>query len=74
MELLLPMMLVLQLLKIMLVKLYLIRRGSCSFESKAVIAQNAGAIGVILMNNVSGVFNMTDDAAVNRYNSYYNDF
>lgn len=33
-------------------KIVLIRRGTCSFESKAVVAQNAGAIGVIIMNNV----------------------
>lgn len=32
----------------------LIRRGSCSFESKASMAQAAGAIGVIIMNNVTG--------------------
>jgi hypothetical protein len=47
-------------------KIVLIRRGTCSFESKAVIAQNAGAVGVIIMNNVVGgsVFNMAEDAAV----------
>lgn len=32
----------------------LIRRGTCSFESKAAMAQSAGAIGVIIMNNVTG--------------------
>ena len=47
-------------------KIVLIRRGSCSFESKAVIAQNAGAIGVIIMNNAAGagVMSMAEDAAV----------
>lgn len=47
-------------------KIVLIRRGTCSFESKAVIAQNAGAVGVIIINNVVGgaVFNMSEDAAV----------
>jgi subtilisin family serine protease len=32
----------------------LIRRGTCSFNIKAVNAQNAGAAGVIIYNNVSG--------------------
>ena len=47
-------------------KIVLIRRGSCSFESKAVIAQNAGAVGVIIMNNAAGagVMSMSEDAAV----------
>ncbi|WP_375605617.1 PA domain-containing protein [Flavobacterium davisii] len=47
-------------------KIVLIRRGTCSFESKAVIAQNAGAVGVIIMNNAAGgaVFNMSEDAAI----------
>ncbi|WP_136667750.1 PA domain-containing protein [Flavobacterium sp. H122] len=47
-------------------KIVLIRRGTCSFESKAVVAQNAGAVGVIIMNNAAGgsVFNMAEDAAV----------
>ncbi|MFC4817978.1 MULTISPECIES: PA domain-containing protein [unclassified Flavobacterium] len=35
-------------------KFALIRRGTCSFESKASMAQDAGAIGVIIMNNVAG--------------------
>ncbi len=35
-------------------KIALIRRGQCSFESKALAAQNAGAVGVIIMNNVAG--------------------
>lgn len=35
-------------------KIALIDRGTCTFKQKAVNAQNAGAIGVILANNVSG--------------------
>jgi len=47
-------------------KIALIRRGSCTFESKAVMAENAGAIGVIIMNNVAGggVVAMAEDALV----------
>ena len=46
----------------MLGKIALIRRGVCSFESKAVQAQNAGAVGVVIMNNVAGggVLGMAD--------------
>jgi hypothetical protein len=46
-------------------KIVLIRRGTCSFESKVVKAQNAGAIGAIIMNNVAGAgaVGMADDAA-----------
>lgn len=35
-------------------KIALIRRGSCSFVLKVKAAQNAGAVGVIMMNNVDG--------------------
>jgi len=35
-------------------KIALIRRGSCTFVTKVKAAQDAGAIGVIVMNNVSG--------------------
>ncbi|MEJ7729512.1 MAG: M36 family metallopeptidase [Polyangiaceae bacterium] len=35
-------------------KIALIQRGSCGFESKALTAQAAGAIGVILYNNAAG--------------------
>lgn len=35
-------------------KIALIRRGDCAFVVKALNAQNAGAIGVILMNNIEG--------------------
>ena len=35
-------------------KIALIRRGSCTFVSKVKFAQDAGAVGVIMMNNVGG--------------------
>ena len=35
-------------------KIVLIRRGTCSFESKVAEAEAAGAVGAIVMNNVSG--------------------
>lgn len=35
-------------------KIALIYRGSCNFSSKALAAQNAGAIAVIIVNNVPG--------------------
>ena len=35
-------------------KIALIDRGSCNFTTKAINAQDAGAIGVIIANNVSG--------------------
>jgi PA domain/Secretion system C-terminal sorting domain len=35
-------------------KIALIRRGNCTFVTKVKAAQDAGAIGVIMMNNVSG--------------------
>ncbi|MEX1994596.1 MAG: S8 family serine peptidase [Steroidobacteraceae bacterium] len=37
----------------------LIRRGTCAFHLKALNAQNAGAAGVILYNNVAGALNPT---------------
>lgn len=37
----------------------LIRRGGCTFHTKALNAQNAGAIGVVLYNNVPGRFSPT---------------
>lgn len=36
-------------------KIALIRRGTCTFVQKIVNAKNAGAIAVIVMNNVSGI-------------------
>lgn len=46
-------------------KIALIRRGSCSFESKVLMAQNAGAVAAIIMNNVAGggVINMAGDGS-----------
>ena len=35
-------------------KIALVRRGTCPFVEKALNAQNAGAIGVIIMNNIDG--------------------
>src|SRR6266508_1456165 len=40
-------------------KIALIRRGTCGFYNKAINAQNAGAIGVVLYNNIAGAFNPT---------------
>src|SRR5947207_2677105 len=40
-------------------KIAFIRRGSCGFYNKALAAQNAGAIGVVLYNNVAGALNPT---------------
>lgn len=38
-------------------KVALIRRGTCTFYTKARNAQLAGAVGVVLYNNVAGIFN-----------------
>jgi minor extracellular serine protease Vpr len=40
-------------------KWVLIRRGTCTFHEKSLNAQNAGAAGVILYNNVPGLFSPT---------------
>jgi subtilisin family serine protease len=40
-------------------KVALAARGTCSFGAKALNAINAGAVGVVIHNNVSGVFNGT---------------
>jgi minor extracellular serine protease Vpr len=40
-------------------KVALIRRGTCGFHEKTVNAQNAGAIGVIIYNNVPGIQSIT---------------
>lgn len=40
-------------------KIALIRRGTCGFYEKSINAQNAGAIGVVLYNNVAGPLNPT---------------
>ena len=39
-------------------KIVLVRRGSTTFEEKAIIAQNQGAAGIIIYNNVSGEIKM----------------
>lgn len=39
-------------------KIAVIRRGTCSFVSKVKLAQNAGAIGVIIVNNEPGNVSM----------------
>ncbi len=39
-------------------KIALIDRGTCTFVQKVLNAQDVGAIGVIIVNNVSGVVNM----------------
>ena len=44
-------------------KIAVIRRGDCTFVSKAIQAQNAGAIAVIIVNNVPGLFGMSGDDA-----------
>jgi minor extracellular serine protease Vpr len=40
----------------------LIRRGTCSFYTKATNAQNAGAAAVVIYNNVAGALNPTVEA------------
>jgi subtilisin family serine protease len=40
-------------------KIALIRRGTCGFYNKAINAQRAGAIGVVLYNNAAGALNPT---------------
>jgi minor extracellular serine protease Vpr len=40
-------------------KVALIRRGTCGFHDKTVNAQNAGAAGVIIYNNVAGTQSIT---------------
>lgn len=46
-------------------KIALIRRGTCSFESKVLMAENAGAVAAIIMNNAAGggVINMAGDGS-----------
>lgn len=39
-------------------KIAVIRRGNCAFTEKVVNAQDAGAVGVIIVNNVGGVLNV----------------
>jgi extracellular elastinolytic metalloproteinase len=39
-------------------KITVIKRGNCNFTDKIENAQNSGAVGVIMVNNVSGVISM----------------
>jgi photosystem II stability/assembly factor-like uncharacterized protein len=39
-------------------KMVVVRRGDCNFSQKVLNAQQAGAIAVIVVNNVSGLLNM----------------
>ena len=45
-------------------KIVLIDRGSCTFVSKVQAAQAAGAVGVIIANNTSGIFSMGGTGSV----------
>lgn len=45
-------------------KIAIVDRGTCAFEIKAQFAEDAGAIGVIVANNTTGVIQMADDATV----------
>ncbi|TKC19499.1 S8 family serine peptidase [Robertmurraya kyonggiensis] len=45
-------------------KYALIKRGELAFVDKALNAQNAGALGVIIYNNADGYVNMQSDAAI----------
>ncbi|MCX8125984.1 MAG: S8 family serine peptidase, partial [Dehalococcoidia bacterium] len=46
-------------------KIALVQRGGCTFKTKALQAQNAGAIGVLMVNNVAGFPpSMADDATI----------
>ncbi|MEQ2525507.1 S8 family serine peptidase [Bacillaceae bacterium CLA-AA-H227] len=45
-------------------KYALIQRGELAFVDKAINAQNAGAVGVIIYNNADGYVNMATDAAI----------
>ena len=49
-------------------KIVLIQRGTCTFKSKALKAQTAGAIGVIIYNNTTGDVTdpMGDDANISQ--------
>ncbi|MGY0651912.1 PA domain-containing protein [Luteimonas sp. A537] len=46
-------------------KIAVVDRGTCAFEIKAKMAEDAGAIAVVVANNVAGVIQMAEDATVN---------
>src|SRR5690606_29551452 len=46
-------------------KVALVDRGTCAFEIKAKNAEDAGAIAVIVANNVEVIAGMAEDATVN---------
>ncbi|MFD2627973.1 S8 family serine peptidase [Oceanobacillus kapialis] len=45
-------------------KYALIQRGELAFTEKALNAQNAGAVGVIVYNNTDGIVNMASDPSI----------
>ncbi|MBC7977096.1 MAG: M36 family metallopeptidase [Myxococcales bacterium] len=46
-------------------KIVVVDRGSCSFKTKALVAQTAGAVGMILVNNADGSPpGLADDATI----------
>ncbi|WP_042221471.1 S8 family serine peptidase [Oceanobacillus manasiensis] len=45
-------------------KYALIQRGELAFTEKAINAQNAGAVGVIVYNNTDGIVNMASDPSI----------
>jgi uncharacterized repeat protein (TIGR01451 family) len=50
-------------------KIVMVDRGRCAFELKSKNAQDAGAIGVIIANNVAGVSNLSDDPTITSSNT-----
>jgi extracellular elastinolytic metalloproteinase len=44
-------------------KIAVVRRGNCSFTSKVLACQNAGAIGVIVVNNLGAAAGMGGSSA-----------
>lgn len=44
-------------------KIAILYRGSCSFYSKALMAKNAGALAVIIINNTTGLINPASNPA-----------
>ncbi|KAJ2446179.1 hypothetical protein IWW43_001138 [Coemansia sp. RSA 1935] len=45
-------------------KVALIQRGECTFSEKALNAQNAGAVAVVIYNNVDGMVDMAFDSNI----------